>query len=649
MEPDHVVLVAHETLSLLQDAISRLLAGLRVERTQDNRARRIILHERVLVSLDAALGELCVQVVGPARSLLHDGLAAQFGADRLEQLRASVLELLELLLLQDVGELLADELELLLVEDVDVRVDVVLQPRVPEGVLSSRSLLRRLRQHGLHEVDGLLRDRVLVLDLLFQLFNCVQVADLVRLERHVAVQHRVEADASAPDVDREALVAHVLHDLRCDVRRRATLLEQQLVDLDLLADAEVAYLDVAVAVQQDVVELDVTVRDAILVQVGDALHDLPEDELGVLLTELTALAHVVQEVSAGAELHDDHVVLVSLERLQDLDVVRVAQRLEYSDLVHDLLLLALFLHEVHVDRLDGAQLARQPMQAQVDLAEGTFTQHLANLVQLELRLGRLLVLAEAVKDQLADEVDLLGARRQAIWSTFVLLDVVQNVVVACCRVGLLLRRAALLTRLGVAGYRTGLLERAHIFMSLVLIEALRHRELTKLTHVILGLRHGRQASLQRATDCLVVRMLLLLTLMLQVCLCLLIDHVVLACALNRAILRRFNLSEMREREHLLLANVGAPHYLGLASDADDRHVCGQFRVRLLAALLALTRHDLTDVLLLLEVLVHVLLADLVVSSRCLHHIDFGLLICHDALGYSRAVLTLWLAVSLSLG
>lgn len=75
MESDHQVFVAHEALSLLYDARGRLLASLRVEGAKDDGARRIILHQRVLMSLNAALGELRVEIVGPSRSLLDEWLA----------------------------------------------------------------------------------------------------------------------------------------------------------------------------------------------------------------------------------------------------------------------------------------------------------------------------------------------------------------------------------------------------------------------------------------------------------------------------------------------------------------------------------------------------------------------------------------------
>ena len=73
-------------------------------------------------------------------------------------------------------------------------------------------------------------------------------------------------------------------------------------------------------------------------------------------------------------------MLISLKCFQYLNVIGMPQALQYVYLIHNLLLLAFLLHEVHVDALDGDKLPGQPVQAQVDLAEGALSKHLAYLV-----------------------------------------------------------------------------------------------------------------------------------------------------------------------------------------------------------------------------------------------------------------------------
>ena len=64
VEPDHHVFVLHESRCLLDDLVGCLVASLRVEWAKDDAAGRIILHQAVLVRLNAALCELSVEVVG---------------------------------------------------------------------------------------------------------------------------------------------------------------------------------------------------------------------------------------------------------------------------------------------------------------------------------------------------------------------------------------------------------------------------------------------------------------------------------------------------------------------------------------------------------------------------------------------------------
>ena len=71
---------------------------------------------------------------------------------------------------------------------------------------------------------------------------------------------------------------------------------------------------------------------------------------------------------------------ISLKSFQYLDVIRMPQALQNVDLIHNLFLLRFFLHEIHVDALDSDKLPGQPVQTQVDLAEGTLSKHLTYLV-----------------------------------------------------------------------------------------------------------------------------------------------------------------------------------------------------------------------------------------------------------------------------
>lgn len=109
VEADGHVLVNQQTLHLLVDGLG-LRTRLGVEGTQDNRARRIILHQGVIVGVNRVLGKLGVQVLrGPL-----------------------TLQLLQLRFLGHVGELLFDKVQFLLIEDVHIITECIsiLKPSV---------------------------------------------------------------------------------------------------------------------------------------------------------------------------------------------------------------------------------------------------------------------------------------------------------------------------------------------------------------------------------------------------------------------------------------------------------------------------------------------------------------------------------------
>lgn len=193
----------------------------------------------------------------------------------------------------------------------------------------------------------------------------------------------VQADAGRPNVNFEASVARLAHDLRSGVSRRAALLVENLILRNAPTHSEVAYLDVTLAVQQNVLELQVTVHHALLVHVSDTEHELPEDELGLPLFKPPALFYIFLQIAAWAQLHHDQVVLVRLESLEQLDMILVLEDLQNVDLTHHALAPALFPHQSQVYRFDRNQFSGQPMQAEVYFAKGAAAQYFAHFVELE--------------------------------------------------------------------------------------------------------------------------------------------------------------------------------------------------------------------------------------------------------------------------
>ena len=83
--------------------------------------------------------------------------------------------------------------------------------------------------------------------------------------------------------------------------------------LNNLAYSKVANLDFTLRCQQNIVKFNISVKHAILVDMLDARNNLLKQELRNILFQLMAFAHIRQQVTAPANLHDKHDVLWSLD------------------------------------------------------------------------------------------------------------------------------------------------------------------------------------------------------------------------------------------------------------------------------------------------------------------------------------------------
>ena len=132
--------------------------------------------------------------------------------------------------------------------------------------------------------------------------------------------------------------------------------------------------------------------------VSNAFDDLFEEDFGERLVALFPLSHEVQKIAARAQLHNQHNVPLGFERLVELHDGLVPQSEQDAHLVHDLGSLLVVGEVLLVDRLDCDKFSRQLVHAQVDLAEGAPTEHLASPIELGVGLGRLASLVEGLLD-----------------------------------------------------------------------------------------------------------------------------------------------------------------------------------------------------------------------------------------------------------
>jgi len=145
-------------------------------------------------------------------------------------------------------------------------------------------------------------------------------------EWEVSGEEDVEDEAAGPSVGLGPVVAAALaEDLRRGVRRRAAGSVEEAV-LELLrqrGEPEVGDLEVAVAVEEEILRLQVAVRHAVAVAEPERRDELLEVAARGGLRKLSAAGDFGEELAAGGELHDEVDLGFGGEHLVDFEDVRV--------------------------------------------------------------------------------------------------------------------------------------------------------------------------------------------------------------------------------------------------------------------------------------------------------------------------------------
>ena len=209
-------------------------------------------------------------------------------------------------------------------------------------MLGSRPRVRIRIEEGGDQVDGRTGERVVHLgwqlvvrpsDLAVELLICGAAI------REAAAKDGKEEDSEGPDVSWRSAVFRFVDDLGCHVGRRAAEYFDLLLVGDARAEAEIDDLDIVVVVEEQVLKLDIAMRDAPVMAVADALNDLLEDALGLLLFKSAVRLGLEVAVQAATthELHDQDHVLGGVDHLVQANDVLVTHFLHQLDLSLDTL------------------------------------------------------------------------------------------------------------------------------------------------------------------------------------------------------------------------------------------------------------------------------------------------------------------------
>ena len=109
--------------------------------------------------------------------------------------------------------------------------------------------------------------------------------------------------------------------------------------LESVCEAEVGDDNVTIAVQQQVLQLQITVDNLLGMQVGHAGYELRKELGSILLAKVSMSENVIEEFASGCIFNDDADILVRLDDVVQPHDIRVIQHLreKHSSTVSDLI------------------------------------------------------------------------------------------------------------------------------------------------------------------------------------------------------------------------------------------------------------------------------------------------------------------------
>lgn len=174
----------------------------------------------------------------------------------------------------------------------------------------------------------------------------VKVLVILASKGEASAEESKEQDTTGPNVGRRPAKFFLADDLRRHVRWSAAEDLDLFVVRDARAETKVYDLDVALGIKHDILELDVSVANALAVAVLQSAYHLTIDPARVVFVHATVRLRFEEPVSGapGHVLHhQDHLVLC-LDGFVELRNVRVVQSFHEFDLTPNRLLALDLLH-----------------------------------------------------------------------------------------------------------------------------------------------------------------------------------------------------------------------------------------------------------------------------------------------------------------
>ena len=216
----------------------------------------------------------------------------------------------------------------------------MVDPIVHHDVIDSGTLGRVIVQDLRDQVTSAIRDGHVVGEVVrIHTNSLVSRLNVRRLKGRLTDDKCVNDDADGPDIDLVRVTLLAFKHLRSDVVRSTTDGSLALaIELQLGSETEITDFDLHFVVKEEIAELEISMDDAMTVEVLNGGADLVDVALDLELVEALAAAQQLVQRLVLAQLQEDVDVLGVLEEVLEADDVVLVQGSVNLDLTHQLLL-----------------------------------------------------------------------------------------------------------------------------------------------------------------------------------------------------------------------------------------------------------------------------------------------------------------------
>ena len=147
----------------------------------------------------------------------------------------------------------------------------------------------------------------------------MQIFHVICFEWYCASEKGEKNNTCTPHIRLKPFVSLIPDNFGGNIGGSTTLLIHHLALFHSFWDSKISNFDHTFTVEQNIVQLDVSMQNWLRMNVAQAFNNLLEKNFSKIFIALFALPHKVKQISASTQLHDKHNMSASLESLIEFD------------------------------------------------------------------------------------------------------------------------------------------------------------------------------------------------------------------------------------------------------------------------------------------------------------------------------------------